>query len=540
MKLLKTIGIADSEALSNGQRRLLSALGEIFDFQMKDCGYNETGLVDAWIFPRATADELTRIGASAFPCFAVVSCDPQLVCPDTAPVTFDTAYSVPPVLAGRSIPSEESAGIARLPDGIAASAVAWKGASPVWSVRGSAPHSHHFVATALPDLAENEGVYVHFSNNRFLALLPLIAFLREVTEDPRWEEPPIRACFMFDDPNLHWNTYGHIDFRKLVRHAQQHNYHVCSATIPLDAWFFHAPTAALFREHSDRISLLIHGNDHLNQELARTARSDERLGMLAQAIRRIESLERRSNVEVSRIMAPPHGACSEEALASMAILGFEAACISRGSLRHYNPNASWARGIGMRPSDVIRGLPVLPRFRVTPHCQNSILLSVLLRQPIIAVGHHHDVADGLGLFADLASFINSLGDVQWASTASIARSHHSRLVDSDVLHVKMHTKRADIAVPEGIARIAVHRPWLEVGASEELRIAGATADLSIDALATDATIPVQPRQHVSIISSAPPDPLATQTRRHGLRPWPVVRRLLTETRDRLAPKLRRV
>ena len=537
---MKTIGIAAAEALSNGQRRLFAALAEVFGFRTFECGYEEGSPVDAWVFPAARQSDLSRIEASTLPCFVVLNSGPAFTCADSGLVEFADVASVPRVLRGRKILSEDSPGVNRLPPWLSSvSAVAWKDGLPVWAVRSAPGRNHHHVATPLPELAEDEAVYLHFSQNRFLALLPLFVFLREVTEDPRWEEPPIQACFMFDDPNLHWSTYGYIDFDEMTRHAQQHDYHVSSATIPLDSWFVHEPTAALFRKYPHRISLLMHGNDHVNEELARNVQTNEQLGTLVQALRRIEKLERRSGVEVSRVMAPPHGACSEETLANMALLGYEAACVSRGSLRNFNRGASWVRNIGMSPSDILRGLTVLPRFRIAPNCQNSILMSVLLRQPIIPVGHHQDVADGLGLFADLAAFINSLGDVKWGSMAQIARRHHSQTIDVNVLHLKMHTKRADILVPAGIDRVVVHRPWLEADSGEPLRLVSAGADTPVDVANPELPIAVRAGQRVTILSGPPPSLLGRRAERHGLRPWPVVRRLFTEGRDRLAPTLRR-
>ena len=71
-----------------------------------------------------------------------------------------------------------------------------------------------------------------------------------------WVSPPVRACFLFDDPNLHRPTYGYVRYHDLVEEADRHDYHVSFAMIPLDGWFTHHATARLFRERSDRLSLL--------------------------------------------------------------------------------------------------------------------------------------------------------------------------------------------------------------------------------------------------------------------------------------------
>jgi hypothetical protein len=289
----------------------------------------------------------------------------------------------------------------------------------------------------------------------------------------------------------------------------------------------------LFHRHAEQISLLIHGNDHVNEELARNVRPDECRRSLAQALHRIERLESRTSLPVSRVMAPPHGACSEESLAQMARLGYEAACISRGSLHHYNPRAPWTATIGMRPCDAIRGLPVLPRFRITPHCHNAILVAAVLRQPIIPVGHHQDVAGGFQLLSSLADFIATLGPVRWGSMASIARSHYARRIDAHVLTIRLHTRRADIVVPEGVEQLGVLPPWWSVE-PVLCRIDNATELVALDA---NRPLSVRPGQQVEVHVGAAAEAVRPASA-FGLSPWPIVRRLLTESRDRISPLLR--
>ena len=202
---------------------------------------------------------------------------------------------------------------------------------------------------------------------------------------------------MFDDPNLHWRSYGFIDYNEMVRHAVAGKYRVCVATIPLDAWLVHKPTSAIFRDNTARISLLYHGNNHVFRELARSHSADSMRALLLQAGRRMTKMEARTGLKVARVMAPPHGACSETALAQMAQIGFEAACVSRGSLRYHNSGAQWTRTIGMNPCDIIAGLPVIPRCGLSRSCRNDILIAALLHQPIVVMTHHLALAEGYDL-----------------------------------------------------------------------------------------------------------------------------------------------
>lgn len=526
---------------SPGLQRTLAALGDVFHVRFEGRTLGDDAGLDAWFLREVDPETMRRIALSQCPCYAVVRDSQRMPCGEAPLIKFSRHPVLPPALGGRQVETDEAAALKSLPKYTENMiALATKAGAPVWAMQEVEGRRNYYVSGEVPELNEGEPLFSYFHGSRFLLLLPLILFLRDLTNDHRWEQPPLQACFMFDDPNLHWPTYGFIDFAQIAAHAQKHNYHVCFATIPQDTWFVHMPTALLFQEHRDQVSLLIHGNDHIAQELARPFSDEERKGNLVQALRRIGMFERRSGVEVAKVMVPPHGACSENTLGEMAELGFEAACISQGSLRRYNADAAWVRTVGMRPSDVIGNLPVFPRFPLTGSCRNNILLAALLNQPIIARGHHHDIAEGLQLLADVSEFVNSLGPVRWTDMKRISRSHYARRVEGDVLRVKMFTKRIEVCAPEGTNQILVERPWLQKTDSTPLawRLQDDRSTWKLSG--ADEPIPLLPGQKIDIVSELPASPLVHADKVRGFRLWPVMRRQFTEARDRLAPLLNRV
>jgi hypothetical protein len=188
----------------------------------------------------------------------------------------------------------------------------------------------------------------------------------------------------------------------------------------------------------------------------------------------------------------------------------------------------------MRSCDVIRGLPVLPRFRISPTCQNAVLVSALLHQPIIPVGHHQDVAGGFDMLGELAAFIGTLGQVRWGNMSGIARSQYSRRIDGAVMHVKLHTRRVNITVPEGVRQIRVAPPRWDAGEAQPLRCV--IVDASVHNTADgDLTIRVLPGQTIEVHAGTEAKTPPSRSSYAAPKLWPVVRRLLTETRDRLAP-----
>ena len=535
---MKTIGIT-APLKSPGLRRMLYALGIIMKVRFEERSFGNDDGIDAWFFQSIDFKTRDRIARCNLPSYAVIRDDQRLACGDASTIKFSIQPPLPSILLDRQIEANEIINIKALPQKEHMTILASKSGSPVWVIQETDRQYHHFVSLAVPELNKNESVFEYFNKNQFLQLLPFIIFLQTLTEDKRWVKPPLRACFMFDDPNLHWKTYGFVDFVKFVKHAKINNYHVSFATIPQDTWFFHKPTALLFQKNRDTLSLLIHGNNHTANELARHSSDQERNRNLLQALRRIDGFERRSKVEVSRVMTPPHGACSESTLRGMANLGFEAACISTGSLRRYNGQASWLRTLGMNSSDIIAGLPVFSRWALSNEYQNTILIAALLHQPIIIRGHHYDVSDGLHLLADISGFVNSLGTVKWSDMKGISRSHYLIRREENILQVRMLTKRIEILVPDHINHIYAECPVLQLSESSQLawRIVGKDSEWDFHHMNTP--IPVRPNQSIEIATGRPPSVLVENSTIRNKYLWPIVRRQLTEIRDRLAPVKKR-
>lgn len=520
---------------------MFNALGEIFGIRFEERNFaNDSGL-DAWIYPEINLESIIPIQNTQLPSYSVISEKHLIACGESSTIIFNRDPSIPKVLQNRVVRSDEAIKLKGLPNMLSDYiTLADKAGAPIWAVQANSHCYQHYVALPIPELNNNEPIFHHFNGNQFLTLLPLLGFLYQLTDDRRWDSPPLQACFMFDDPNLHWPTYGYIDFLAMARHAEQHNYHASFATIPLDAWFAHFPTVSLFQKYHERLSLLIHGNDHINEELARNITNEERTRMLKQALFRIEKLEKRTNISIDRVMAPPHGACSEETLKEMALVGYEAASISRGSLAHYNRDANWVRTLGMRPVDNIQGLPVFPRFRISMDCQNAILVAALLRQPIIPVGHHQDVAENMDMLEHLSHYINSFGEVRWSNMASISRAHYSKMIDNNTLHLKMYSNMIDLLIPEGINQILVERPWWEEDRLGSLLIKTVEGFKNSAPIVFNAPLSVQPGQQIQLIFSTQ---LSDLQENYGyslnkFTVWPSIRRMITEARDRLAPIFR--
>jgi len=403
---------------------------------------------------------------------------------------------------------------------------------PIWTVSTIGLTKHFRSALPLPSISAEQSFCDVFNGERFLEMLVLLHFLREAGIGELYRNPILRAGFIIDDPNLHWHSYGFVDYREIVAHAIRDNYHVSFATIPLDTWFTHAPTADLFRRNAHWLSLLIHGNNHTKRELTRNYTGATRRALLRQAIRRIERLEQRANLRVCRIMVPPHGACSEAMLAELVRCGFEAAYISAGSLRAHNLGKQWTKTLGFFPAEMIAGCPVLPRWGLTGNVKNTLLTAAYLGQPMVLRGHHQDFKDGVEVFDEYARFINSLGNVYWSNMSDLSRLSYLWRIDGDSCRIKPLGRNLVLKLPEEAKNIIIE-PIAETHRFSDWQ--AVFGDGSVHRIRADEPFSLQASisNGISIKCSASPPPEPDTKSDYPVRPSLLLRRLLTEARDRL-------
>ncbi len=396
-------------------------------------------------------------------------------------------------------------------------------AGPAWTrSRGDSPV--YRLASSLPELGPQQGLRDLLAE-RALTLVALVQFLRSLTPD-NFDPPELRAAILFDDPNLRWRTYGFIDFRQLADHAEAHDYHASMAMIPLDGWHQHRATVDLFRRRRDRLSLVLHGNNHLARELMRPAGDDSAIAIAAQALRRAARFEAHYGLRMDRLMTPPHGMCSASTASALGSLGFDALCAIHPLPWTEQPPADRPLA-GWDPAEFAAGCAVIPRVHLsTPFEQ--IALRAFLGHPLILYGHHDDLAGGLDLLADTAARVNRLGDVRWASLGEIAAGNYAAKVEGSRLRVRPYSHRLRLELPPGVDRLVLEPPRGPDGGFAGWSVDGATNHpfgSSAPCGAGDVEVRLQPSRQV--------DPLSVPAPAGSV--WPILRRTATETRDRLRP-----
>lgn len=326
---------------------------------------------------------------------------------------------------------------------------------PVWITRVEHGVRHDVLLLSEPWLSNEARLFEHLKGDRLFRLIPLIEWMRSVSGWRDWKKPKMKACFMFDDPNLHWKSYGWIDFKKLSEDTSRHNYCVSIATVPVDMWYFNKSTAQIFRSSSDRLSLLFHGYNHSYRELANGCDVNFAVLKMVETVARVRRLEYKAGLKVSMVMAPPHGGFNLDWMKACAIVGFESASIAWGSIWSSNKEAQFTTLLGADPGRIICGLGILPRFRLKPGEESQVLLSAYLGQPIIPVGHHWNLADGLEILNSLAEFTNSLGDICWHSPGKMARANYWWRLAGRTVVIRPFSRLVQVKLPDRVEEAIV-------------------------------------------------------------------------------------
>lgn len=533
------IGVAPAPERDR-RARLFDALEQ--HFPVKFCGreVGDCGGLDALVLPAGEPDEQQFAVQRDLPCFAVSAQSASIGASSGGRVVFGDDESIAPLLRGKSADESEASLDSPLRPRAGDQIRACKRDRVVWLHRpnGIPAAGTDLVSLPLPELEPGGCLRESFNSKRFLSLLPLVHFLQRLTSGQGWNAPQRRACIVLDDLNLRRSTYGCVDFRQLATHAATKGYHAAIGFIPVDASCVGNAAAAVFRENPTRLSLVIHGNNHLYLEMVRDCSEQERTAMLAQALRRVARLENCQGLPVCHVMESPYGVLESRMFDHLAELGYEAATLTPLQCLAYDQSRRLPPGIGFSPVECSEnGLCIIPRIPMSNAWRTEVLLAAMLGQPIVIAGHHYDAAGDLARLTEIVDGINELGPVCWSTLTEIARNSYTWRLEGRTLFVRMASRRLSVPVPEGVEAVNVERPWLGGDATAQLTLDTADSHWAIGQCCgrCSGTIPIPQMRRLEIRSPMPRGVTPEQVPAPRRRIWPYVRRRLTEVRDRAYP-----
>jgi hypothetical protein len=439
-----------------------------------------------------------------------------------APVKFGFSTSVPNTFRGAHLNDPSLQSVVRLAIDGSSEVLAHCGGYPIWLRVRERPETH-VSALELPKMeggdAHKPVLWDHFQLKKWAALLFLLHWLKKLARAD-WLLPEARALIIVDDPNLQATSYGYLNYEELVADARRNNYHAAIATIPLDSWHTNRKAVEVFRRNTDRLSLAIHGNNHTRAELARTQDRHAAFAIVSQALRRIASFERRTGLEVSRVMVAPHGACNTTTGAAMLTAGFESACISIGSLAYWNPDVKWTPALGLWMAHPLGGLPVFHRVGLVEIALQARIM-LFLGQAAVFATHHAD----FDTFRTIANTVNSVGSVRWLSATEISRSNYHRRETRTGLEIEAFGRIITVPVGPSLESITIRVPWI----GECHCQADWQGSLGRRTSARDTNI------RIDLTSEADADFAEMSTGKNPSILTPLARRLMCQMRDRMMP-----
>jgi hypothetical protein len=187
------------------------------------------------------------------------------------------------------------------------------------------------------------------------------------------------------------------------------------------------------------------------------------------------------------------------------------------------------------PAELVAGgLPMLLRSPLVDP-REDLAFRALLGQPLILYAHHWDFAEGLDGLAQAALDVNALGEVRWGPLGSIVRDSFATRRVGETLFVRLHALRVALEVPAGVRELRVLAPEPLGGAGwRRVACGGRVAAMTFhDGVGASEPLPLEApsRVELTLIRDRPLDPAEIPAPRP--RPWPLIRRLAVEGRDRV-------
>ena len=405
------------------------------------------------------------------------------------------------------------------------------------AIRGS----DMLVTTAVPwpDAAPPYLLRSAMSPRRFLDVLPTLIFVRRALGERAWRRPRAQAIAVIDDPNLARLSYGYLDYQQAARLASDCRFHLSIGFVPLDYSRTDPAVGRFFLENERRLSLVMHGNDHLKREMARAVSDDRASFAMRQGLARMRRHRELTGLACAPIMTMPHGASDPRWVKAMRDAGYSAAMIGRAYSFTDDPQSAGAgRLYELMPAETsLYGFPLVTRWALE-YPLTDVLFGAFLGKPSCVYTHHQFFAEGWGPFLNAVSFLNRQLDSRWGPAVEIVQSNYLfrrrggtlmvRAFSNDLLievpdwanHVEV--EKLGARIPYETERVLVEGHAVEESERSETRIAASVVphkpgSLGVQFVSTLAGDPGPGWERVMLTSRA--------------------RRWITETRDRRASVL---
>ncbi|HXM03774.1 MAG TPA: hypothetical protein VN939_14275 [Chthoniobacterales bacterium] len=276
-----------------------------------------------------------------------------------------------------------------------------------------------FMACAMPpdeNSTEGEGVV-----SAFARIAPAMMFLRYCAGERGWHTPHLYANFTIDDPWLR-QPYGYVDYELLLGEMEKHDFHTTIAFIPWNFDRSQPGPVSLFRNHPERFSIAVHGDNHDHKEFTdyRSKPLAVQIAALKQSLARMERFRTLTGIPYDRVMVFPHSIAPERTLEALKTYNYLATINATNvPLDAARPSAL---PFDLRPFTLLFAeMLSISRYPVgAPIPREFIAINAFLGNPLLFYAHSEFFAKGIDAFDRAADEVNNLEpDIEWRSLGEI-------------------------------------------------------------------------------------------------------------------------
>ena len=248
-------------------------------------------------------------------------------------------------------------------------------------------------------------------------------FVRYCAGERGWHTPHYYANFTIDDPWLR-KPYGYVDYEGLLGEMEKHRFHTTIAFIPWNYDRSQAEVVSLFRNHPDRFSIAVHGNNHDHKEFTeyRSKSLAVQVGDLKQALSRMERFQALTGIPYDKVMIFPHSIAPEQTLGALKTYNYLATINSSNVPQNAIAPASVSEIL--RPVTLtFEGFPSISRYSTElPVPDAYVAINQFLGNPLFFYDHSDFFSKSIGAFDQVADEVNRLEPAtEWRSLGEIVK-----------------------------------------------------------------------------------------------------------------------
>ncbi len=257
----------------------------------------------------------------------------------------------------------------------------------------------------------------------FFRTTPEMMFAKYCAGERGWHSLHYYANFTIDDPWLR-EPYGYVDYDGLLGEMEKHRFHTTIAFIPWNYERSQPEVASLFRDHPDKFSITVHGNDHDHKEFTDYGSKPLALqvGDMKQSLARMERFRTLTGISYDNVMIFPHSIAPEQTLGALKTYNYWAT-VNASNIPQSSTRSASASDV-LRPVTLaFDGFPSISRYSAGVGVPEAyVAINQFLGNPLFFYDHSDLFAKGIDAFDPVADTVNRLEPTtEWRGLGEIVR-----------------------------------------------------------------------------------------------------------------------